>query len=90
MWICIEVCIEGLGVGLNDDTPLVFLKPDAVVASADEAQQGVLMEDSTVAQTETHAETPATSTEEPPLRRLKVGDVAMAHVDEIGGSSSRY
>lgn len=51
-----------------------------VTVPPDEPQRGVPMEaDSTVAQPEARA---VTATDEPSMKRLKVGQIAMVHVDE--------
>ena len=71
--------IEGLGVDINEDTPLLFLRPEAVAESAEQPQSVVPMEHEPA---EVAAETSPAALEEPPAKRLKVGQVSMAHVDE--------
>ena len=70
--------IEGLGVDLSDDTPLLFLKPSDG-AAADDPPTTLPME---VGATE-----PTGLSEEvgngPPTKRLKVNQLEMAHVDEV-------
>ena len=75
--------VEGLGVDLHDDSPLVFMQPNVVTVSASEPQQEVPMEGvSTVVQPEPSLAVPAAATDEPPTKRLKVGQISMVHVDE--------
>ena len=71
--------IEGLGVDLSDDTPLLFLKHE-VAASPEEAEQVL----TSVAEPGTMVVDEATAgVDEPPMKRLKVGQVALVHVDEV-------
>ena len=71
--------IEGLGVDLSDDTPLVFWKSSVADAPTDSAQTALPMEVATTEPVDTASSTVA----ERPVKRLKVGQVAMVHVDEI-------
>ena len=75
---------EGFGVDLHDDLPLAFLKPEMTAVQQEQSQQGVAMEeDQPTVQPEVGSEAIAAATVEPPMKRLKVGQVAMVHVDEI-------
>ena len=70
--------IEGLGVDLSDDTPLLFLKP-SVGAAADDPPTTLPMEVGATEPTGLSEEVG----HEPPTKRLKVNQLEMAHVDEV-------
>ena len=60
--------IEGLGVDLSDDTPLVFLNP-AVATVPGDVVQSMPVDGSGVSE----PVVPEAATDEPPMKRLKVG-----------------
>ncbi len=70
--------IEGLGVDVTDDTPLLFLKP-----SGDDATE---TSPTTMPMEVGSAEPVVLSAEvgdEPPTKRLKINQLETAHVDEV-------
>ena len=70
--------IEGLGVDLSDDTPLLFLKHEVSTTPEEAEQVQTSVVDPGMVVDEANA-----GVDEPPMKRLKVGQVSMVHVDEV-------
>jgi len=70
--------IEGLGVDLSFDTPLLFLKHEVSTTPEEAEQVQTSVVDPGMVVDEANA-----GVDEPPMKRLKVGQVSMVHVDEV-------